>query len=150
MKNSQILPEFRHLRQDTKKKEIFIAILLMFGVGLTELHSFILSLFPNTYNMQADYFLSPSLKLNLRLLWYIKMNTDDLLKLFLFTILIITTTSKFLLYVYWVYFAYFIVDSFLFLWNFKETAEIYWVLLFCSFAIIILLLIFGKPKLMPK
>lgn len=147
MKTFQIPPAFHHRPQNISRKEIFIAILLALGVCLTELHSFVLAAFPNTYDMTADYFLSPVFKLNLRLLWYIKMNSDDLLKLLLFTILIITTKSKFLFRVYWIYFAYFIIDSFLFLWNFKETAETYWVLLAASIAIIILLVIFGKPKL---
>lgn len=143
--HKNLIHQGNHHRHQDIKKEVAIAVLLGIGVILTELHSFVLSIFPQTYDLKIDYFFSPTFKLNLRLLWYIKMNTDDLLKLILFTILILTTKSKFLLHIYCIYFVYFVIDSFLFLWNFKETYEIYWILLICSI-VSVLFIIFGKPK----
>lgn len=113
-------------------KEIWIAISLIFFVSLTELHAFVLSIFPKTMNMEVDYFLSPKFK----------MNSEDLLRLNMFVILILIAPSRFLLYIFCIYFGYFLIDSFLFIWNFKESAEIYRWLLITS--VLSILIIFGK------
>lgn len=131
-------------RRRPPTKEILIAISLMFSVALTELHAYVLSIFPKTMNMEVDYFLSPKFKMNLRLLWYLKMNTEDLLRLNMFVILILLAPSRFLLYIFCIYFGYFLIDSFLFIWNFKESAEIYRWLLIAS--VLTILIIFGKLK----
>lgn len=122
-------------------KEILIAVSLIFFVFLTELHSFVLYFFPETEDLKVDYFLSPNFKLNLRLLWYLKMNTEDLLRLNLLVILMIVAPSKFLLYIFSIYFVYFVIDFFMFLWNFKETSEIYWFLLAASALSILIIFI---------
>lgn len=140
MKVLPIRPAPFHHHQSTR--EIWIVISLIFFVSLTELHSFVYKLFPETYDIEVDYFLSPNFKLNLRLLWYLKMNTEDLLRLNLFVILILLAPSRRVLWVFSIYFVYFVIDFFLFLWNFKETAEIYWFLLAAT--VLSILIIFVK------
>lgn len=120
-----------------------MAILLIFSTACTETHAFILDHFPESYNIKVDAFFSPTYKNTVNVLWLIKMIFESLHIIAIFLILMQLATSMRMFLIFTVYFLYNVLDFFLFMWNFKETTEIYYGLVICS-SIAVLFLIFSN------
>jgi len=111
-----------------------LAALLIVGHLFTELHSVVLFIDPNIKQVSVDLFLCNNFKFDLSLLWYIKMVGDDLLWCSTYYVMakIAYKYSFTLFLVAGIYFIYHLIDSFLFLYNYKQTYWVYWSLLIVS------------------
>ncbi len=137
--------------RSTRKKEVGYSIALLISAALTELHSFLAAIFPSlTKNngVKRDLFWSPKFKMEIDVLWYIKMICDSI---FLMTVLFVGAmvtwhTSKKLFFVFSIFLFYNFFDFFSFLWNYKQTTGLYWIFLFCLIASV-LMIIFKHNKI---
>lgn len=131
------------------RKVIILSVLLIIGHILTELHSFIFKVYPQTYSLEYDLFLSPSYKMKINFLWYIKMVFDNLLILIVFFVLakIALSYSRGLFYVVVIYIFYHIADFLSFVWDYKSSHGIYWFLLACTTASVLTVIFYHYHKL---
>lgn len=128
-----------------KLDKILAVILIAVSTLLTETHSFILNKYPKAINETVDIFLSPHYKQQVNVFWMIKMTFESLNLISIFFALMILFSDNKLFYIFGLFFIYYVLDFFLLMWNFKETAEIYWVMGALCLIFTILLLIFN-PK----
>lgn len=132
-----------------RKNETFYSIILLLSAAATELHSTLAAIFPELKKgIKRDLFWSPTFKMEIDLLWYIKIIFDNL---FLVTILFIAASvtyyvSKKMFYVFSIFLLYNIIDFFSFCWNFKQTEGMYWIFLIFVF-IAILMVIFKRNNM---
>lgn len=130
------------------KHELVYSLMLIASAVATEIHSFLAAKFPELTKgegIKKDLFLSPSFKMDIDILWYIKMIFDNLFLLVILFVgsLISYHISKKLFYVFTIFLMYNIIDFFSFCWNFKTTTGMYWV--FLSFvAMAVLMIIFKR------
>lgn len=117
-----------------RKLIIWYGVLLIIGHILMEAHSVLYAFYPKSATINLDLFWSRSFKMKINILWYIKMIGDDLSTIITFYVLtnIAYRFSSALFFVSSVFFLYHIIDLFLFCWNYKRTASVYWVLLAAS------------------
>lgn len=119
------------------------SLLILTSAIATETHSFLAALYPQLKEgVKKDLFWSPMFKMEIDVLWYIKMIFDNM---FITTILFVGAaltfyTSKKLFYVLSIFLFYNMVDFFSFCWNFKQTAGMYWVFLLCIVAAVIMII----------
>lgn len=129
-----------------KAKEIWGAVLIGFSTILTETHAYILDHYPKSINIDVDIFISPNYKNEVNCLWLVKMIFESLnIIVILFVLMQLANTFKMFL-IFGLYWLYYICDFFLLLWNFKETADIYRVLLAVITSVSILLMVFYKKR----
>lgn len=129
-----------------KRNEIiWLSIVLFVSHFATEFHSFIFS--ENLLNTNVDLFLCPSFKMELSVIWYIKMLSEIMQKIGILYVLGVVSgkVSKKVFNVSVVWMLYNVADFLSFIWNYKETSEMYWVLL-ASSLITVYFLIFTKDK----
>lgn len=129
-----------------KRDEIIrLSVILFVSHLVTEFHSFVFT--EKLLNTKLDLFLSPSFHYELSVIWYIKMLTEILQRIGILYVLgmvsKVISIKFFQVSVVWM--VYNIADFLSFIWNYKETAEMYWALLFAS-TISIYFLIFTKDK----
>jgi len=129
-----------------KKNEILLLSIVLFVSHLvTEFHSFIFT--DELVNTKVDLFLCPTYNMPISVIWYIKMLTETIQKIGILYVLGVVSnriSKKFFnISVVWMF--YNIADFLSFIWNYKETSEIYWALLVASL-ISIYLLTFTKDK----
>lgn len=129
-----------------KAKEIWGVILIGFSTVLTETHAFILDHYPQSVNINVDIFISPNYKNEINVLWLIKMIFESLNLIVVFFVFMQLANSLKLFIIFGLYWVYYIFDFCLLLWNFKESAEIYHILLTVITSISILLMIFYKKR----
>jgi hypothetical protein len=129
-----------------KKNEIiFLSVMLFVSHLVTEFHSFIFS--EKLLNTNLDLFLCPSFNMELSVIWYIKMLSEIIQKIGILYVLGVVgnKVSKKFFNVALVWMIYNVIDFLSFIWNYKETSEMYWVLLSASL-VSIYLIIFTKDK----
>lgn len=129
-----------------------IAILGFVLIGahiLTEVHGFIYDVFPKINEMNVDLFWSKDFKLKLNLHWYIKMLSDDLFVVICFYVMakIAAQYSFKLFLICGIYMMYHVIDAFCFMYNYKQTTEIYYALVLCSSAATLILITPSKMKI---
>lgn len=114
-----------------KRTMTICAWLLIVGHLLTEVHSIMYLVDPKTSEKEVDWFWSPTFRMNLSLLWYVKMAADNVLLIATFYVMSVIASffSRTLFLISCVFFAYHVLDAFMFFWNFKRTEWVYWVLL---------------------
>ena len=129
-----------------KKDEIiFLSVILFVSHLVTEFHSFVFS--DKLLNTNIDLFLCPSFKMELSVVWYIKMLSEIIQKIGILYVLGVVSSkvSKKFFNISVVWMCYNIADFLSFIWDYKETSEMYWFLLSASL-ISIYLVIFTKDK----
>jgi hypothetical protein len=122
-----------------KKLITISALLLIVGNILTECWSWL----PNSWmDSEFDLFLKPGFHLKVTTAWYVKELMDDLniITVFFVFAIISSRISPNLFYIVCVFFFYHVVDAFFLIWDFKQTTEMYWVLLAASIVSIYFLL----------
>lgn len=107
-----------------------MSVSLIIGHVLTEAHSLVSLLFPESANMEVNWFWQ-KIDFKINILWWIKLITDDLLWCIVFFVmaLIAKQYSLRLYFIVSVYFFYHVIDLFLFMYNYKQTTLVYWGLL---------------------
>lgn len=131
------------------RNESKYSLLVLISAIATETHSFLAALYPPLKEgIKKDLFWSADFKMEIDVLWYIKMIFDNL---FIMTILFVGAalsfyTSKKLFYIFSIFLFYNMVDFFSFCWNFKQTTGMYWVFLLCA-AAAVLMIIFKQNKM---
>lgn len=118
---------------------IIVAVILIIGHLLTEAYPFL----PAAWReKQLDIFIKPGFHMPLNFSWYMKFMADDLLTIGVFYIMtqMAKLINRTLFYISSIFLVYHVVDAMLFIWNFKRSTEIYWVLLSCSIIAIFILL----------
>lgn len=131
-----------------KKFTIIIGVLLILFHALTELHSILFAANPTLANKEVDPFLKKDFSQPILFLWYIKFLADDILwciSYFCMALIAHKYSQKVFLIVC-VYFVYHIIDQFLFMYNYKRTYAVYWVMLAASIISIMILLWPMKKK----
>lgn len=132
-----------------RRLTIILALGLIVIHLLAEAHSFVWTFFPNINDEQLNLFLKPHFDLKISVHWYIKMLMDGFYDVCL--IAIICALAKQLSYplflVSFFYLIYRITDLFLFMWNYKQTSEIYIALAAVSTAAAIIVLMTKYKKL---
>jgi len=129
-----------------KRNEIiWLSIVLFISHFVTEFHSFVFS--EKLLNTNIDLFLCPSFKMELSVIWYIKMLSEIIQKIGILYVLGVVgnKVSKKFFNVSVVWMCYNIADFLSFIWNYKETSEMYWALLVASL-VSVYFIIFTKDK----
>lgn len=127
-------------------KEKWLTLILLFGTISTEAHSFLQHFYPETLEIQYSLWLSPFFeKFYLSVIWYIKMLFENLLLVIIFFVAINLRSgySDKMFYIFCINIMYHIFDFISFIWNYKETYQLYWALLLIM-TISELIIIFGK------
>ena len=103
-------------------------ILLAIGHFLTEVPSILSHISPEINNRKVDLFLSPNFHMQMEIKWYLKFNADSLLWIIMTycfaKVCALYSTTLFLVAA--IFFAYHVIDGFLFWWSFKEEHLFYW------------------------
>ncbi len=138
-------PRRRHMDRLAK----VVGILFIVGHIMTETHGFLYHFYPKSETIYLDLFWSSSFKLKLNVLWYFKTFFDDgLLVLILYSVARMVYERSIKLYmIAIIYMLYHIVDIFCFMYNYKQTWEIYWALLYASTAATLILIIPHREKM---
>lgn len=125
---------------------IWYGTLLIFGHLITEAHSVLYAISPDTAGTKLDLFWCSYPVLDIEVQWYVKMLCEDLNICLIFFVLTNITYrfSSALFFVSSVFFLYHVIDVFLFCYNYKRTASVYWVLLAAAIASVIFLIIKRK------
>lgn len=118
------------------KKTIGISCaLLIVGHLLTEAHSIFCALWKELQTLVVDIFwVKPSYDVTFP--WWIKGITDDILWCIVFFVGAVCTRhwSQKLYFINVIYFFYHVIDLGLFLYNYKQTTMVYWLLLGATIA----------------
>jgi len=121
----------------SRKKETILSILVLVFFIIPLTHSFLFKY----ENVLIDSWLCPSFHYKITVLWYIKMLTESMQWIASLAVAayIAKIVSETLFYVFSGCMVYKIVDLMSFIWNFKETAEVYWaMILLLSFSVYVL------------
>ena len=105
---------------------ISAAIILIVGNNLTHLWGWL----PREWTEENfDVFLKPEFHLQVSLAWYLKELTDDLNTVLIFFVLgmLVKPFSHSMYAVATIFCFYHVIDSFMLIWDFKQSREIYWV-----------------------
>ena len=135
-----------HQSISMKRNEIiWLSIVLFISHFVTEFHSFIFS--EKLLNTNVDLFLCPSFRMELSVIWYIKMLSEIIQKIGILYVLGVVgnKVSKKFFNVSAVWMCYNISDFLSFIWNYKETSEMYLALLVASL-VSVYFIIFTKDK----
>ncbi len=110
---------------------IILSVLLILSHALTEVHSLILFLWPETEHISIDWFWSPTYHMDLNILWYIKMSMDDICWCTTFFVMakIAYRYSFKLFLIACIFFGYHVIDTVLFWYNYKSSYFVYYFLL---------------------
>jgi hypothetical protein len=122
-----------------RRVTVILATILITGNLMTESWGWL----PERWtNQQFDLFMKPGFHLSISFAWYMKMLMDDINSVLVFYVLAVVSDlfSRTLFYVVGVLLLYHVVDAFLLIWDFKQTKEIYWVMLVVSVSAILILL----------
>lgn len=124
-----------------KRFTLIIAILLIIGHALTELHSYLLAAYPQLATKEVDPFLKKDFKQPILFLWYIKFMTEGALWMITYFCMALVSYrySLKLFLIVTVYFFYHAIDQFLFAYDYKRSYMTYWALLSISISVIIIL-----------
>lgn len=114
-----------------RKLIIWYGVLLIVGHLFTEVHSVLNAFYPKSATIKLDLFWSPSFKMDISILWFIYTIGNDLNVIITYFVLtnIAYRFSSALFFISSVFFLYHVIDIFLFCWNYKRTASVYWILL---------------------
>jgi hypothetical protein len=121
-------------------------IFLIASNALTELWGWL----PSEWTDQNfDVFLRPEFHLNVSLAWYLKELMDDLNSVMIFFVMgmLVKPFSNSMYVVATIFCVYHVIDSFMLIWDFKQTREIYWVSIMASLIAITFLFKDHKMKL---
>jgi hypothetical protein len=130
-----------------KQLVIILGIILIVGHLLTEVHGIIYDIYPKINTINLDLFWKKNFHFDLSLHWWIKDLCDSMLLIIVFFVMakIAYQYSYTLFLISVIYMIYHVIDLCLFMYNYKQTKEIYWVLLAATIASTGLL-IFHKRK----
>lgn len=114
-----------------KKMIIWYGVLLIIGHLLGEAHSILRAFYPLVATTKLDLFWSSSPVLDIEVQWYVKMLCDDINLCIIFFVLtnVAYKYSAALFFVSSVFFLYHVIEVFLFMYNYKRSTGVYWLLL---------------------
>lgn len=127
----------------------WLGFILIGAHAMSETHGVLYDIWPEIDIKKVDLFWSSSYKYAISIHWYIKMLFDDLFVVVCFYVMAkIAAQYSFKLFaICSVYMVYHIVDVICFLYNYKQTTEIYYALVICSSVSTIVLITPNKMKI---
>lgn len=131
-----------------KRFNVILAVTLLIATGLTEAHSIIRVLNPATESIQVNWFWKAGFDYAISILWMIKMMADEFLLIvtyFMMAYIALRFSLKTFLIIS-CFFFYWVVDNFLFYYNYKQTYWVFWTLLILLVFVVTLLLIPFKER----
>lgn len=129
---------------------IWYGAVLIIAHLLTEAHSVLYYFYPNVATMRLDlFFTSEPMQIygdgepGLEFQWYLKMLSENFLLCVTYFVLanIAYRYSLLLFFIACIFFFYHLIDTFLFMYNYKKSASIYWVMLVAMSASVFMLFI---------
>lgn len=126
---------------------IKIAILLVIGLCISDIHSVILRLWPNTEYIKYDLFLSKSFHLQLPVIWYI-YELANLLNKIIWCYVIAEIGLRFSKKLFWIgatFFLYQITQFFFYLWD-RNTSFFSNIIVYCCIVILIVEILMPTKK----
>jgi len=126
-----------------------VGVVLIAGHILSEVHGFIWDIYPQIETIKMDLFWSRSFRMLLPVQWYIKTLFDDtlyILILYAFAKSVIERSVK-LYMICIIFMLYHAADMICFMYNYKQDRLIYWALVWCSTASVLVLILPRESKL---
>lgn len=119
-----------------KKLIIWMAIALIVGHILTEAHSLLRLIWPESTNLDVRWFWS-NVDFKINILWWLKIAFDGLFQCVIFFVMaqIARLYSRKLFLIACIYFSYHFFDLVLFFYDYCQTVWLYWSLLFLTTAL---------------
>lgn len=119
-----------------------IAILLIVGHVLTETHSVVRVVYPESLNVNVNWFWEKKFNFPISVLWWLKMVSEDVLWCITFFVMakVSKNISRKFFLIACVYFVYHAIDLFMFLYDYKQTYLVYWLSLAATSAAVIFLI----------
>ena len=127
-----------------KKTTISVAAILLLFLWLTELHSILYKIVPETMTKPLDDFLQPGYsRKDISLQWHLKTYFDSFM-----VIMALVIASHYIIIINYrlglifkILTIYYVIDLILFQWNYKSFPEAYYSLIFVTTIIVILLFV---------
>lgn len=120
------------------------AVILLSFLWFTELHSILYKFYPKQMDKICDLFIEPGYhRKDVSLEWFVKMFFDDFIQIIGFFMAgrYIQKSNERVGVIFKLLSFYFVIDLFLFIWNYKSNYESYWALLLITTIIIVFLLL---------